>query len=173
MCGHILYPSVSSTKPYGKRTLDQTQQQPPMRSQRHRRQQTAGGGGKMTAVSTPPEHVLLGRVYFMNNEKSKYVSVGGSSRSLLQPCVEFGAPRRTPVVLTSYYLSTLSQHLPKLCENMCNNQTYACKKLLFRLQASATVTYDKQSISLRLNELNYLLVTFVTLENQLARYTFT
>lgn len=122
-----------------------------------RRQQTSGGGLKMTAVSPPPECVLLGRVYFMNNEKSKYVSVGVSSRSQLQSCVEFGTPRRTPVALTSYDLSTLSQHLPKLCENMCNNQTYACKKLLFRLQASgrgsvAKVTYDKQSISLGLNE---------------------
>ena len=131
--------------------------EPPMGSQKRRRQQTAGGGGKMTAVSPPPKRVLLGRVYFMNNEQSKYVSVGVSSCSQLQPCVEFGAPRRMPVVLTSYYLSTLSQHLPKLCQNMCNNQIYTCKKLLFRLQASgsgsvAKVIYNKQSISLRLND---------------------
>jgi len=82
------------------------------------------------------------------------------------------------VVLTSYYLYTLSQHLPKLCENMCYNQTYAYKKLLFRLHARgrdrvAKVTYDKQYISFRLNELNYLLATIVILENQLARYTLT
>jgi len=30
-----------------------------------------------------------------------------------------GGPRKTPVILTSYYLSTLSQHLPKVCENVC------------------------------------------------------
>ena len=72
MCGHILYLSVSSTMPNGKRTLDKTQQPPLMGS---RRQQTPGGGGKMTAVSPPLERVFLRHVYFMNN-KSKYVSVG-------------------------------------------------------------------------------------------------
>jgi hypothetical protein len=72
VCGHILYLSVSSTMPYGKRTLDKTQQPPLMGSPR---QQTPGGGGKMTAVSPPLEHVFLRHVYFMNN-KSKYVSVG-------------------------------------------------------------------------------------------------
>jgi hypothetical protein len=65
------------------------------------------------------------------------------------------------MVLTSYYLSTLSQHFPKMCENMCNNQAHTYKSL-FRLQASgrdsvAKVTVDKQSIGFRLNKLNYLL----------------
>lgn len=55
-----------------------------MGSQRRRRQQTPGGGGKMTAVSAPPEHVLLRRVYLMNNDKSKYVSVGVLSRLQLR-----------------------------------------------------------------------------------------
>jgi hypothetical protein len=143
VCGHILYPSVSSTIPYGKRTLDQTLQQLPMGSKRRRREQTPGGGSKMTAVSPPPERVLLWRVYFMNNQKSKYVTVGFYPTRNYELCVEFGAPRRTPVVLTSYYLSTLSQHLPKLCETCVIIKHMHAKKLLFRLQASERDSVDK------------------------------
>jgi hypothetical protein len=68
----MLYPSVCSTMSSGKRTLDQ---QPPVGSKRHR-QTHEGGGGTMAVFAPPPGRVLLRRVYFMNNEKSKYVSVG-------------------------------------------------------------------------------------------------
>jgi hypothetical protein len=92
--------------------------------------------------------------------------------------MEFGALRRMPAVLTSYYLLTLSQHLLKLCESMCANEPYVCKQLLYRLQTRGTgkdnvakLTYNKHSISFKLTELNYLLAAITTFENQLARYT--
>jgi hypothetical protein len=80
------------------------------------------------------------------------------------------------VVLASYYLSTLSQCLQKLCENMCANEPYVCKELLFRLQTgrkdhAARLTYDKHSINFKFRELNYLLAAIIVIENQLARYS--
>jgi len=47
--------------------------------------------------------------------------------------VEFDEPRPKPVVMTSNYLSTLTQHILKLCAQLCNNQPYICTSVLFRL----------------------------------------
>jgi hypothetical protein len=83
--------------------------------------------------------------------------------------------KKTPVTLT-YYFSTISQHLQKLCENMCANESYVCKELLFRLQTCGNdsvtkLTYDEYSIGVKLTELNYVVATITMLENQLARYS--
>jgi len=112
----------------------------------------------------------------MYNEKTRYVSIGFYSAQNYEACVDFGAPRRMPAVLTSYCLLTLSQHLPKLCGNTCANESYVCKELLIRLQTEgggkgnvARLTYHKHSINFILTELN-LLAAVTTTENQLARY---
>jgi hypothetical protein len=81
------------------------------------------------------------------------------------------------VVLTTYYLSNLSQHLLKLCESICANESYVYKEMSFRLQTVGKnivckLTYDKSSINLKLNKLNYLLAHIATFENQLSRYSF-
>jgi hypothetical protein len=124
---------------------------------------SAGGG-----FNTLPGRDLLRHVYLINNERSKYVAAGFYPNGLC------GA-RRTPVVLTSYYLSTFAQSLPKLCENMCNDQPYTCKELLFRLQTTksgvAKLIYNKSLVRFKLNEFNYLLATIDIFANQLARYS--
>jgi len=68
------------------------------------------------------ENDLLRHVHFMYNEKTTYVSNGFYSVRNYEACVEFRAPTRMPVVLMSYYLSTPSQQLPKLCGNTCANE---------------------------------------------------
>jgi len=132
--------------------------------------QTMSEGG---GVNTQPGRVFLRRVYFVNNERSKYVAAGFYPNRNYEACVEFGGARRTPVVLTSYYLSTFAQRLPKLCENMCNHQPYTCKELLFRLQTTkscvAKLIYNKNSVSFKPNEFNYLMATIDLFAKQLAR----
>ena len=124
------------------------------------------------------ERVLLRRLYFLNPEHSKYVSVGFYPDRTYQACVEFGAARQAPVVLTSSFLHTLSVHLPTLCEHLCKQEPYRCNELSFRLQTvtggiepAAKLTMDRTSITLKVGELKYLLLNMSTLVRQLARYT--
>lgn len=126
-------------------------------------------------ISCNPERVCLRRVYFLNKEHSKYLSLGFYPERNYLPCVEFGAPRQTPVVLTSYFVYTLTVHLPKLCENMRNKEPYKCHELLFKLQTCgddcAKLSFDGSAITLKMAELNYLLLNMGTIESQLARYS--
>jgi hypothetical protein len=58
-----------------------------------------------------PKRVLLRRVYFLNPEKTKYISVGFYPARNYQPLVEIGSPKSTPIILTDWHVKTLSQHL--------------------------------------------------------------
>lgn len=73
------------------------------------------------------------------------------------------------------FLSTLRHHLPKLWENKRNQLPYICRELLFRQRSSGggdvKLTYNKLSITLKSNELNYLLANIAVIENQLVRHT--
>jgi hypothetical protein len=44
--------------------------------------------------------VLLRRIFFLNNEKSRYVSIGFYPAHDYQIFVEFGAPRIAPITIT-------------------------------------------------------------------------
>ena len=91
-------------------------------------------------------------------------------------CVEFGAARQAPEVLTPSFLATLSFHLPKLCKHLCRQKPYRCNKMSFRLQTVtgdvpvARMSMDRRSITLNVGELNYLLLNLPTLVHRLSRY---
>jgi len=179
-----MYPSVSSAMPQGKRALHLTQQELQAPTKRPCVWQPRPEDGEnSTAItrtqlqSTLPERVLQRRVYFLNPERTKFISLGYYPARNYDPCVEIGGlGRKKPVVLTTYYLSTLSQHLPKLFESVCANESYEHKEMSFRLQTVGRnnvckLTYDQNSITFKLNELNYLLAHIATFENQLSRYS--
>jgi hypothetical protein len=48
-------------------------------------------------MCSPPEHVLQRRVYFVNNEKSKFVAVGFHPSHNYEECVQIAGTRRTGV----------------------------------------------------------------------------
>jgi hypothetical protein len=77
------------------------------------------------------------------------------------------------VVLTSYFLSTLSVHMPKLYGNMCDKETYNCQELFFKLQTcgddSSEFSFDKSTKTLKMNELNFLLLNIGAIESKLVR----
>lgn len=109
--------------------------------------------------------------------KTKNISLGYYPARDYEACVEFGeARKKKPVVLTTYYLPTLAEHLLKLYGSICVTESYIYKETSFRLQplgknSVCKLTYDKKYFNFKLNELNYLLAIITVIENQLPRYS--
>jgi hypothetical protein len=87
-----------------------------------------------------------------------------------QACVEFGAARQAPVILTPSFMHNLSVHLPTLCEHLWKQEPYKCNEFSFRPQTvtggvepAAKFTIDLRSISLKFGELKYLLLNISSL----------
>ena len=68
--------------------------------------------------------VLLRRVFFLNVEKSRYVSVGFYPPSEYQPLVEFGGAWFLPLVLPTGCVNNVVERLPGLVEAMCRNEQF-------------------------------------------------
>jgi hypothetical protein len=116
-----------------------------------------------------PQRVLLRHVFFLNAEKSRYVSVGFYPARFSRVLTEFGGPRISPIILMEQILTTLMEHLPKLCEAMCRGERYACKDSVFWLVYSGGTTrvvrmyQDTRYIIFKFADLRYLIkmVNFV------------
>jgi hypothetical protein len=124
-----------------------------------------------------PSRVLLRRVFFLNDEKSRYVSVGFYPTCNYQPFVEFGGTRILPLVLPTDYVNVVTEQLPGLVERMCRNEQFAwCsedgdfKIHTTRAYRTARFTYAKHWISLKLPELRTLKYIFHVITNQLKMF---
>jgi hypothetical protein len=60
------------------------------------------------------KRVLQQRTFFINDDKSRYVSVGFYPTRNYQPLVEFGGARIAPLTLTDQQVTTLAIHLSRL-----------------------------------------------------------
>ena len=127
-----------------------------------------------------PSRVLLRRVFFLDPEKTKYVSVGFYPSRNYQPLVEIGSPKSIPLILTDLHVKTLAEHLPAQCEALCRDEHY--KVVDGDLKISSSATYKsavislsnkktKKSINLRLSEIRHLSFIFFMIQNQLIKYT--
>lgn len=135
----------------------------------------AGGKSikKNASTNSPPERVLLRRVYFLNKQHSKYISFGFYPNRDNQAHAEIGSSRQCFIVLTPYLFSTLALHLPKLCEHLGKEKPYKCTEMGFQLRTIGKlvkVKLNKKCIVLKNDEVNYLLTNIIFLQNQLARY---
>jgi hypothetical protein len=122
-----------------------------------------------------PQWVLLRRVFFLNKEKSKYVSVGFYPALDYQPLVEFGGSQNKPIFITPYIAESLAQHLPRMCNSMCGNEHYAFRVGLFRLTTNGTLKvartyFDKHYLHFKLADLLYLEQMFYIVHKQLKAY---
>jgi hypothetical protein len=64
------------------------------------------------------------------------VSVGFYPARFNWVLCELGGAQLSPIIITEQHLTTLSEHLPKLCEAMCRSERYACKDGVFGLSYS-------------------------------------
>ena len=58
-----------------------------------------------------PNKVLLRRVFFLDPEKTKYISVGFYPARNYQPLVEIGSPKSAPIILSDQHV----KHCPIIC----------------------------------------------------------
>jgi hypothetical protein len=122
----------------------------------------------------PAERVLLRRLYFLNSDRSKYVCLGFYPNRGYRAFFELGGVRQAPVVLTPSLIRSLALHLPKLCDHLVKDEQLKCNEMSFRMQTvaenSAKIVFEHTSITLRLHELQYLVLNLTTLANQVAWY---
>jgi hypothetical protein len=71
-----------------------------------------------------PKRVLLRRVFFLNPEETKYISVGFYPGRNYQPPVEIGSPKSTPKILTNQHVKTLSEHLTAQVDVLWRGECY-------------------------------------------------
>jgi hypothetical protein len=122
-----------------------------------------------------PKRVLLRRVFFLNSDKSKYVSVGFYPALDYQPLVEFGGSRNKPILITPDIVESMAEHLPRMCNSMCGNEHYAFRVGVFRLTTigslrTARMYFDRHCLHFKLEDLQYLERIFHIVNNQLKLY---
>jgi hypothetical protein len=122
-----------------------------------------------------PQRVLLRRVFFLNRDRSKYVSVGFYTALDYQPLLEFGGSQNKPIFVANDVAESLAQHLPRMCNSMCGNEHYAFREGLFRLTTIGTLKaarmyFDRHYLHFKLVEMQYLDKIFHIVNNQLKAY---
>ena len=69
-----------------------------------------------------PNRALLRPVFFIDPEKTKYISVGHYASRNCQPLVEIGIPKSNPLILTGLLLKTMAEHLLAQCDALCRDE---------------------------------------------------
>ena len=82
--------------------------------------------------------VFLRRVYFLNLERTRYVSVLFYPSDNFQVLVEFGSPRIVTIRLTEHQVRTLMGALPALCDAMQCGELYTHKDGAFLIWSNKT-----------------------------------
>jgi len=125
-----------------------------------------------------PSRVLLRRVFFLSDKKSRYVSFGFYPAHNYQPLVEFGETRILPLVLPADYVYIVVERLPGLVEAMCWHERFVWRSedKVFKMNSTgwyriSRFTHDKHWISLKLHEMRTLQCIFYMITNQLFMYT--
>jgi len=119
---------------------------------------------------------LLRRVFFINEEKTRYVSVGFSPTRNYQPLVEFRGSKIKPIILTDpEQVATMAECLRRICEAMCDNGLFAWSHGAFRLNTTGSyritrLYIEKHYISPKCQEMRYLLNMIYIVQNHFNSY---
>jgi hypothetical protein len=93
----------------------------------------------MEAVATALDpNRALRRVFFIAEDKSKYVSVGYYPTRDYQPLAEFGGAKKLPLLLNVQQLQTMGKNIPALCDALCTNEYYMKKDVDFRMNTTGS-----------------------------------
>jgi hypothetical protein len=124
-----------------------------------------------------PHRVLLRCVFFINLDRTRYVSVGFYPAQNYQPLVEFGGSRIKPITLNEKQVATLAVHLPRLHQELCNASGFQVKvDDNFAISSAAAnniakFTMGDQRMQFKVADLRYLKDIFYRVQNQLTYYT--
>ena len=120
-----------------------------------------------------PNRALLRSVFFVAEDKSKYVSVGYYPARDYQPLAEFGGAKKLPLLLNVQQLQTMAENIAALCDALCTNEYYV-KEGDFRMNTTgsyrfASVYLGKQHMTFTY-ELRNLAYIMYMIENQMTFY---
>ena len=79
-----------------------------------------------TALANP-NRAMLRRVFFIAEDKSKFVSVGYYPALGSQPLAEFGGGKNLPLLLDAQQLLTLAENIATLCNALSANEDFSKK----------------------------------------------
>jgi len=121
--------------------------------------------------------VLLRRIFFINEDKSRYVSVGFYPSEGYQPLVEFGGTKTGPIRLTEQQVTALAEHLLPLCQALCANMHYSSGVhdgfwIIMGGSYLIALMYlgQRTDITFKLADLRYLNTIMHIVRNKLASY---
>ena len=125
-----------------------------------------------------PKRVLLRRMFFINEDKTKYVSVGYYPARDYKPLVEFGAIRRggsKSLILSDKQDTALADGLPAIRDFMCVSEDHVvkCESGNFRLHTcrrhgSVRLFLGTEYVSLTQPDIDYLVRVFPSYSNSCA-----
>ena len=72
---------------------------------------TTGSYTEATSLLFDRNRVLLRRVFFLDPDRTRYISVGYYPSRNYQPLVEIVTPKQHPILLTDHHVTTLAEHL--------------------------------------------------------------
>jgi hypothetical protein len=124
---------------------------------------------------------LLRRVFFLNEDRNKYVSTAFYPERGYTALVEFGAAKAAPLRLTEQHFTTLIEHLPGLIQALYADDYYSTgvrdSFWITRRGSYKTACMHlglgkhAKTLILKLPELQYLNFIMYIVANQLARYS--
>jgi len=128
-----------------------------------------------------PKRVLLRRLFFINEDKKNYVSLGYYPARDYQPLVEFGAIRRggsNSLIHSDEQITALADFLPAIRDSMCvggDRVVIKCESGNFRLHTprrhgSARLFVGTEYISLTQPDMDFPVRMFHILQQQLREY---
>jgi hypothetical protein len=125
-----------------------------------------------------PNRALLRRVFFLNENKNRYVSIAFYPTMLYVPMVEFGGSKTAPIRLSEQQLGVLIEHLPHLCDALSANGHYTSGirddgfSIITTTFRAARMCLDRHThITFKLQDLRYLNYIMPIIVGQLTRYT--
>ena len=148
--------------------------QTPRASRRHRPNST-----RVWSVSTVlanPNRAMLRRVFYIAEDKSKFVSVAYFPARGYQPLAEFGGAKKLPLLLDAQQLQTMAENIATLCNALSTNEHFSKKDGAFKMSTTgsyriARVYLGKQYFSFTYGELCNLAYIMYMIQNQLMFYT--
>ena len=136
------------------------------------KQPTVPAQDDLARASVP---VLLRLVYFLNEERTRYVSVGFYTSDKYQVLVELGGPWIEPIRLAEQHVRNLMEALPALLNPMQCGELYMRKNSAFRIRTGKThncarMYHGRQCISFKLADLRYMATMLHMVAAQQSQY---
>ena len=87
-------------------------------------QDTTGSYAEVNSILFDPNRVLLSHFFFLDPDRTRYISVGHYLARNYQPLVEIRSPKVRPILLTDQQVKTLDEHLPAQADALWRDKFY-------------------------------------------------